>query len=113
MADTPGSRHQALAICRSAGPHTVGAVIARILTSPAVNWTVRYELASGDIGAFYSRPDIRAIINSPWTDDNLRELARRETLFFHTQSGSAGVVGQLLGENGRFNILQMARDYLF
>ncbi|WP_020604771.1 hypothetical protein [Spirosoma spitsbergense] len=108
-----GSRHQALEECKNAGPGTVGAVIARILSSTALAWTVKYEVASGDIGSFYHRPEIKAILRSPWSDNNLRELSRRETLFYQTQSGVAGAIGQALSEDGRFYALRIARDHLF
>ena len=108
-----GSRHQALLECQKAGPGTVGAIIARILTMPGVSLTVKYEIASGDIGAFYARPQIGAILQSPWTDANLRELAMRETIFYQSQPGMAGFVGQLLGEDGRLAALKAARSTLF
>ena len=113
MSNPSGSRHQALAICQSAGPGTVGAVIARILSTTVFSWTVKYEIASGDIGAFYGRPAIKAILRSAWTDSNLLELSRRETIFYQTQSGNAGRVGRLLSANARFMALQAARDRLF
>ncbi len=111
MESKPGSRQQALNECQQAGPGTVGSVIASILTMPIISLTVRYEIASGDIGQFYQRPDIKAILRSPSTDANLRELATRETLFFRTQTGSAGAAGQLLDEEQRVWLLKRARDW--
>lgn len=108
-----GSRHIALLECQKAGPGTVGAVIARILTMPGIWLTVRYEIASGDIGAFYQQPQIRAILQSPWSDANLLELATRETHFFRTQPGMAGFVGTMLNEEDRFRALKAARNNLF
>jgi len=111
--DKTGSRQLALLECQKAGPGTVGAIIAKILTMPGISLTVKYEIASGDIGAFYQQPQIRAILQSPWSDANLRELAVRETQFYRTQPGTAGFVGQLLGEDGRFVALKAARNTLF
>ncbi len=108
-----GSRQLALLESQKAGPGTVGAIIAKILTMPGVSLTVKYEVASGDIGAFYGRPQIGAILQSPWTNANLREMAMRETHFYRTQPGMAGFVGQLLGEDGRFEALKAARNILF
>lgn len=113
MENLSGSRHLALQECKHSGPGTVGAVIARILELPGLSLTVKYEVASGDIGAFYGRPEIKALLRSPWTDANLRDLAVRETAFFRTQSGSAGFVGQLLDEDQRVWLLQKARNNLF
>ena len=113
MENKLGSRQQALAECQNAGPGTVGAVIARILTTTALSWTVKYEVASGDIGSFYGRPEINAILRSSWTDANLRELSVRETNFFRTQPGMAGFVGQMLSEDNRYRALKTARDTMF
>ena len=108
-----GSRHLALLECQKAAPGTVGAIIARILTMPGIWLTVKYEVASGDIGPFYARPETRAILQSPWSDANLRELAMRETQFYRTQGGSAGFLGQLVPEEGRYQALKLARNTLF
>lgn len=113
MSNYSGSRHIALRECENAGPGTVGAVIARILTLPVLSLTVKYEIASDGIGAFYQRPEIRAILRSYWTDPNLRELSRLESAFYRTQGGSAGFVGRMLGEEERFIALRAARDHLF
>lgn len=113
MSNTTNSRQRALNECEKAGPSTVGAVIARILNLPGVSLSVRLDVASGDIGSFYARPEINAILRSPWTDANLRELAVRETNFFRTQPGWAGWVGKALDEDNRFWLLKNARNTLF
>lgn len=113
MSNNLGSRQTALRECESAGPGTVGAVIAKILNLPIMSLTVKYEIASDGIGAFYQRPEIRVLLRSYWTDANLRELARVETEFYKTQTGSAGVVGRIMTAEGRFIGLREARDRLF
>lgn len=113
MENNLGSRHIALRECENAGPGTVGAVIARILKTPVLSLTVKYEIASDGIGSFYQQPEIRAILRSYWTDHNLHDQAKRETEFYRTKSGTAGFVGRLLTEDERFYALRAARDHLF
>ncbi len=130
-----GQRERALEVTRQAPPGSVGAVIRPILETAMSGlggvgfvaglaasaplpglapWVAQRtgamarEFAAGRVGEFYEQQ--RELLNRPATDANIQEFSRRETDFFRTQPGAAGVVGGAVSADQRAALITLSRD---
>lgn len=135
--ESPGQRERALAVVRQAPEGSVGGAIQPLLEvamggltlggvgvlsavpglnlilDPSTKARLGREFAAGNVGDFYEQQ--RALLNRPATDANIEEFARRETAFFATQPGAAGIAGGLLSAEQRANLIKGGRrlDQIF
>jgi hypothetical protein len=99
-----GQRERALEVTRQAPACSVGAAINRPLEAFTAAMGNR---CAGAVGDFYEQQ--RELLNSPATDANIKEFARREGDFFETQSGCSRALGGVLSDSMREAMIKSSR----
>ncbi len=95
-------RERALQATREAPPGSVGAAI-NVPLAAVTHGVGVGGWCAGKVGDFYESE--RSLLNSPATRQNVDTFARRETDFFQSQTGCAGLVGSAMSAQTRADIL--------
>lgn len=66
------------------------------------------NLCAGEVGDFYQRN--RTLLHRPATDENIRDWAEKETIYFKRQGGCTAFVGRQLTVEDRVRMMKQARD---
>lgn len=66
------------------------------------------EFGSGEVGDFYERN--RSALHQPATDQNIRDWAEKETIYFKRQGVITATVGRVLSTEDRIRLMTEARD---
>jgi hypothetical protein len=98
----PG-RDKAVQVLSSCPKGSVGAVMLRPVE---ILFKILGNSASGEIGNHYY--EIKELLNQPATPEKLKEVAHTETIFWHSQSGAAGLLGRSFPESFREYTLKLS-----